>query len=473
MDLLVFALLLLVLLCVLLGAGLWISMSLAAVGYVAMAHVHPSPGLFLASAYWESTGSWTLAALPMFVWMGEILFRTRLSEELFNGLSPWVRWLPGRLLHVNILACGIFGSVSGSSAATCATVSKIALPELKRRGYDERVAVGSLATSGTLGILIPPSIIMVVYAVAAEVSIVRVFIAGCLPGLIVMALFSAYIAVWALLNPSKQPVREPAMPFMEKLRQSAQLIPCAILIIVVIGTMFVGWATATEAAAFGVLGSLLMALGRRVGYGVLALGLALGVSGMIAWHQALAFVFFAVLGIAAGERILTWRNFIESITGATRLSCMIMFILAGAAFLTKAMALTGIPAALAQGVAALNLGPYGLIAILTIVYVLLGTALDGVSMIVLTTSIVIPLVQHAGFDLVWFGIFIVLLVEIAEITPPVGFNLFVMQTMTGMEQTEVAKASLPFFLMLVVTVVLITLFPATLVTGLPEWLLAR
>jgi tripartite ATP-independent transporter DctM subunit len=434
MDLLTFALLLLVLLCLLLGAGLWISMALAGVGYIAMVFVHPSPGLFLASAFWESTGSWTLAALPMFVWMGEILFRTKLSEELFNGLAPWVRRIPGRLLHVNILACGIFGSVSGSSAATCATVSKIALPELKRRGYDENVAVGSLATSGTLGILIPPSIIMVVYAVAAEVSIVRVFIAGCLPGLLVMVLFSAYIAIWAVLNPDKQPPMEPRISFAAKLRQSAQLIPCALLIIGVIGTMFIGWATATEAAAFGVLGSLLLA---------------------------------AVTGT------LTWQSFLESLKGATRLSCMIMFILAGAAFLTKAMALTGIPAALAEGVAQLNLGPYGLIAMLTVVYTILGTALDGVSMIVLTTSIVVPLVQRAGFDLVWFGIFIVLLVEIAEITPPVGFNLFVMQTMTGKEQTEVAKASLPFFLMLVLTVALITIFPRTLVTALPDWLLSR
>ncbi|MBK1662636.1 TRAP transporter large permease [Paracraurococcus ruber] len=434
MDLLTLALLLLVLLCMLLGAGLWISMSLAAVGWVAMTMVHPTPGLFLASAFWESTGSWTLAALPMFVWMGEILFRTKLSEELFNGLAPWVRRIPGGLLHVNILACGIFGSVSGSSAATCATVSKIALPELRKRGYDEDVAIGSLATSGTLGILIPPSIIMVVYAVAAEVSIIRVFIAGCLPGLIVMLLFSGYIVIWALLNPAKQPPQDARIPFLAKLRQSAQLIPCALLIIGVIGTMFVGWATATEAAAFGVLGSLLLA---------------------------------AVTGT------LTWQSFLDSLKGATRLSCMIMFILAGAAFLTKAMALTGIPAALAQAVAAADLGPYGIIAILTVVYILLGTALDGVSMIVLTTSVVIPMVQHAGFDLVWFGIFIVLLVEIAEITPPVGFNLFVMQTMTGKEQTEVAMASLPFFLCLVLTVVLCTLFPVTLVTGLPEWLLAR
>ncbi|WP_203073598.1 TRAP transporter large permease [Falsiroseomonas ponticola] len=434
MDLITLSLLLLVVLCMLLGAGVWISMSLAAVGYLAMITASPTPGLFLAGAMWESTGSWTLAALPMFVWMGEILFRTKLSEELFNGLAPWVRRIPGRLLHVNILACGIFGSVSGSSAATCATVSKIALPELQRRGYDERVAIGSLATAGTLGIMIPPSIIMVVYAVAAEVSIVRVFIAGCLPGLLVMLLFSAYIIVWAMLNPDKQPAMEPRMSMREKLRASAQLIPCAILIIVVIGSMFVGWATATEAAAFGVLGSLVL---------------------------------------AAVTRTLSWESFRDSLLGATRLSCMIMFILAGAAFLTKAMALTGIPAALAEGVAALNLGPYGIIAVLVVVYIVLGTALDGVSMIVLTTSIVVPMIQQAGFDLVWFGIFIVLLVEIAEITPPVGFNLFVMQTMTGKEQGEVALASLPFFLMLVVTLVLITLFPVTLVTGLPEWLLAR
>ena len=434
MDHITLSLLLLTVLCLLLGSGLWIALALAGTGYIAMLVANLSPGLFLASAYWESTGSWTLAALPMFVWMGEILFRTKLSEELFNGLAPWVRRIPGRLLHVNILACGIFGSVSGSSAATCATVSRIALPELQRRGYDESISIGSLATAGTLGIMIPPSIIMVIYAVAAEVSIVRVFIAGCLPGLLVMLLFSGYIIIWALLNPDKQPPPEKRLSFVEKLRASSQLIPCGLLIIGVIGTMFIGWATATEAAAFGVLGSL-------------------------------------ILAIVTGT--LTFRSFFESLAAATRLSCMILFILAGAAFLTKAMALTGIPTALAQQVASAGLGPYAIIAILTGVYVILGMALDGVSMIVLTTSVVIPIVQQAGFDLVWFGIFIVLLVEIAEITPPLGFNLFVMQTMTGKEQTEVAWASMPFFLMLVITVVLITLFPVTLVTGLPEWLLAR
>ena len=431
MGLLETALLLLFLLCMLLGTGLWIALALTGTGWIATSLVHPQPGLFLASSFWESSGSWTLAALPMFVWMGEILFRTRLSEELFNGLAPWVRRIPGRLLHVNILACGIFGSVSGSSAATCATVSKIALPELKRRGYDERTAIGSLATAGTLGIMIPPSIIMVVYAVAAEVSIVRVFIAGMIPGLLVMALFSLYIIAWALLNPAKQPAAEPRLSFMEKLRQSAQLIPCVLLIVAVIGSMFVGWATATEAAAFGVLGSLIL---------------------------------------AAVTRSLTWSSFVESLAGATRLSCMILFILAGAAFLTKAMALTGIPAALAAAVADAGLGPYAIIAILTVVYLILGTALDGVSMIVLTTSVVVPMVQHAGFDLVWFGIFIVLLVELAEISPPLGFNLFVMQTMTGKEQTEIAWAALPFFMMLVLTVALVTVFPA-IVTFLPNLLL--
>jgi tripartite ATP-independent transporter DctM subunit len=364
----------------------------------------------------------------MFVWMGEILFRTRLSQQLFTGLAPWVRRIPGRLLHVNILACGIFGSVSGSSAATCATVSKIAIPELTRRGYDSDQIIGSLATAGTLGILIPPSIIMVVYAVAAEVSIIHIFLAGFIPGALVMGLFSLYIAVWALLNPSRTPPAEPSTSWAQKLQSLRDLGPVTILTVGVIASMLTGYATATEAAAVGVLGSLM---------------------------------------VAAWDGDLTWKTFSESLAGATRLSCMIMFILAGAAFLSMAMAYSRIPGVVAEWVGALNLGKYGLIGALTVIYVVLGTALDGVSMIVLTTTIVIPLVQQAGFDLVWFGIFIVLLVEIAEVTPPVGFNLFVMQTMTGRDQLEVARASLPFFMMLVVTIVLITVFP-DLVTWLPQ-----
>jgi tripartite ATP-independent transporter DctM subunit len=323
--------------------------------------------------------------------------------------------------------------VSGSSAATCATIAKVALPELVKRGYDEKTCLGSLCGAGTLGILLPPSIIMVVYAVAAEVSILKVFLAGFLPGFLLMALFSGYIIVWALLNPDKTPREIEKLPFTEKLYRSRHLIPCVLLIVFIVWVMVIGWATATEAAAYGVLGSL---------------------------------------GIAWWSGGLNRETFWQSLMGATRLSCMIMFILAGASFLSSCMAFTGIPKALAEWVAMLQPNPYGLIAILALIYIVLGTALDGVSMIVLTTSIVIPMVVAAGFDLVWFGIFIVLLVEIAELTPPLGFNLFVLQTMSGRDSNYVAYASIPFFCLMVLCIVLITVFPG-IVTWLPNVVLAK
>jgi tripartite ATP-independent transporter DctM subunit len=377
-------------------------------------------GPVLATTIWGNSASWTLAALPLFIWMGEILFRTRLSEEMFRGLAPWLNWVPGRLMHVNVLACGIFGSVSGSSAATCATVAKIALPELKKRGYDEMVSLGSLAGAGTLGILIPPSITMVVYAVAANVSIIQVFLAGFLPGLLVMVLYSGYIAGWSIANPSKSPPPEPRLSFRRKLAESAQLIPLTLLIVLVFLSLLLGWATATECAAWGVLGSLAIAW----------------------WHGA-----------------LTWQSFWTSVMGATRVNCMIMLILAGASYMSTSMAYTGIPAALATWVDSLQLSPYALIAALTVMYIVLGTALDGISMIVLTTTIVIPMIKQAGFDLIWFGIFLVLVVEMAEVSPPVGFNLFVLQTMSGRDSYTVARASLPFFFLLVIAVAIITIFP--------------
>jgi tripartite ATP-independent transporter DctM subunit len=324
-------------------------------------------------------------------------------------------------MHVNVLACGIFGSVSGSSAATCATVAKIALPELKKRGYDEVVSLGSLAGAGTLGILIPPSITMVIYAVQANVSIIQVFLAGFLPGFLVMALYSGYIAVWALLNPKKQPPAEPPMSFRQKLRESAQLIPTSLLILLVFAALLFGWATATECAAWGVMGSLAIAW----------------------WH-----------------RMLSWDSFWQSVMGATRVTCMIMLILAGASYMSTSMAYTGVPQALAAWVGSFNLSPYSLIAALTVMYIVLGTALDGISMIVLTTAVVIPMIKTAGFDLVWFGIFVVLVVEMAEVSPPVGFNLFVLQTMSGKDSNFVAKASLPFFFLLVLAVAIITVFPS-------------
>ena len=415
----------------LLAGGVWIAVSLLAVGWLGMLFVGGIPaGSVLATTVWSNSASWDLAALPLFIWMGEILFRTKLSEEMFRGLAPWLGWLPGRLMHVNVIASGLFGSVSGSSAATCATVAKIALPELKRRGYDEKLSLGSLAGAGTLGILIPPSITMVVYAVAANVSIVQLFLAGFLPGFLVMALYSGYIAGWSVVNADKMPPPEPPMSLSAKVRESANLIPLTLLILLVFVVLITGWASATECAAWGVLGSLLIAL----------------------WGGS-----------------LTRHSFWESVMGTTRTTCMIMLILAGASFMKQSMGYTGIPMALAAWVDSLQLSPYALIAALTVMYIVLGTALDGISMIVLTTAVVLPMVQKAGFDLIWFGIFVVLIVEMAEVSPPVGFNLFVLQTMSGKDSNTVAIAALPFFFLLVVAVAIITVFP-TIVTWLPKYI---
>jgi tripartite ATP-independent transporter DctM subunit len=434
MDILSIGALLLFVMLLLLSGGVWIAMTLAICGWVGQAFfTSTAPGKNLFSAFWESNASWELAALPLFIWMGEILFRTKLSEQMFEGLSPWLNRVPGRLMHTTILGCGIFGSVSGSSAATCATISKVALPELMRRGYSEKLALGSLATAGTLGILIPPSITMVVYAVAADASIIRIFLAGFLPSAVLMALFSGYIMWWSWRNPDQVPAADPPTTFKQKLIASKQLIPCTLLIVFVCWVLVAGYATATECATYGVAGALIIA--------------AIGGS-------------------------LTWKNFKEGLMGTTRTSCMIMFILAGAAFLTKTMAFTGIPRELAQWVSAMQLSPYALIAVLVVVYLILGTALDGISMIVLTAAVVLPMIQQAGFDLIWFGIFIILLVEIAEVTPPVGFNLFVLQNMTGKDSNVIAKAAIPFFACLVVCIALVTVFPS-IVTYLPDLVMGK
>jgi len=404
-----------------LASGVWIAIGLGLVGLLAMLLVTNVPiGQVLATTVWSASSSWTLAALPLFIWMGEILFRTRLSEQMFKGLSPWLQWLPGRLIHTNIIGCGIFAAVSGSSAATCATIGKIALPELKKRGYDEGLSIGTLAGSGTLGLLIPPSIPMVVYAVTANVSVLQVFLGGFLPGLLVMALYMGYVIIWSWLNPDKVPPRDPYMPFLEKVRQSAKLMPCLVLIALVFLSLVLGFATATECAAWGVMGALLLA-----------------------WWSG----------------TLTRDTFFESVMSATRLTCMIMLILAGAAFCTAAMAYTGIPAALAEWVKGKDLSPHMLVLALTCMYIILGCLIDGISMIVLTAVIVLPMVKEAGFDLVWFGVYLVIHVEMAQITPPVGFNLFVLQNMSGKDTMTIAKAAFPFFILLNVAVIIITTFP--------------
>jgi tripartite ATP-independent transporter DctM subunit len=413
----------------LLGSGVWIGLALAGVAWIGMELFSTRPaGDAMAVTVWGTASSWTLTALPLFVWMGEILFRTRLSEDMFRGLAPWLERVPGRLLHTNIIGCTIFAAVSGSSAATCATIGKMTLPELKARGYPEDVTVGTLAGAGTLGLLIPPSIIMIVYGVTANVSIAQLFIAGIVPGILLAALFSGYIVAWALANPTKVPAIAERTSFAQKLHASRHLVPIVLLILLVLGSIYVGVATATEAAAFGVVGSLLL---------------------------------------SALQGSLDRRTFMASLMGATRLYCMIALILAGAAFLTLSMGYIGLPRHLAEWIGELGLSPFALVVALTIFYIVLGCFLDGISMVVLTMGVILPTVEKAGIDLLWFGIFIVLVVEMAQITPPVGFNLFVLQGMTGRQITWIARHTIPMFLLMVAAVLMIWYWP-DLVTFLPR-----
>ncbi len=421
--------LLLVSLLLILGSGVWVGLTLTGVAWMAVTLFSTRPaGDAMAVTVWGSSSSWTLTALPLFVWMGEILFRTRLSQDMFKGLAPWVQGLPGRLLHTNVIGCTIFAAVSGSSAATCATIGKMTLPELGRRGYPEHMVVGTLAGASTLGLLIPPSIIMIVYGVAAEVSISRLFIAGVLPGIMLACLFSGYIIFWALRHPSEVPPAERSFTLTEKLSASRSLIPVVSLILAVLGSIYAGIATATEAAAVGVVGSLL---------------------------------------ISTLQGSMGWANFRDALMGATRLYCMIALILAGAAFLTLSMGYIGLPRHLAEWIASLGLSKAQLIVALTLFYVVLGCFLDGISMVVLTMGVLMPTVNAAGIDPIWFGIFIVLVVEMAQITPPVGFNLFVLQGMTGRQLTWIARVTMPMFFLMCVAVALIYVFP-DIVTWLPQ-----
>jgi tripartite ATP-independent transporter DctM subunit len=425
-DIAIMALLVLSLFLIL-GSGVWIGLTLSGVAWIGMQLFTARPaGDAMAVTIWGSASSWTLTALPLFVWMGEILFRTRLSQDMFKGLAPWMQALPGRLLHTNVVGCTIFAAVSGSSAATCATIGKMTLPELTRRGYPEHMVIGTLAGASTLGLLIPPSIIMIVYGVTAEVSIAKLFIAGVFPGLMLALLFSGYIALWALRNPTQIPPADATTTLIEKIQASRALIPVVSLIAAVLGSIYAGIATATEAAAVGVVGSLV---------------------------------------ISALQGSLNWVTFKDSLMGATRLYCMIALILAGAAFLTLSMGYIGLPRHLAEWVGSLGLSQGQLILALTFFFVLLGCFLDGISMVVLTMGVLMPTIQKAGIDPIWFGIFIVLVVEMAQITPPVGFNLFVLQGMTGKELTWIAKVTLPMFFLMCLAVAIIYVFP-----GIATWL---
>lgn len=429
MDPFTLALLLLGLLVLLLAAGVWVALALFLVGFAALALVGiDDTGLIMATTTWGSSASWTLTALPLFIWMGEILFRTRLAEDLFHALTPWLDRVPGRLLHANILGCGLFAAVSGSSAATCATIGRMTLPELERRGYNESMSLGTLAGSATLGLLIPPSLILIVYGVAAEVSIARLFVAAALPGLLLVILFTGYTATWAMRKPQLQPPESARSNWRERIRALPKLLPLLGLIAFVIGAIYFGWATATEAAVLGVIGALL---------------------------------------IAATGGSLNWQNFKASLLGATRTSCMIALILAGAAFLSVAMGFTGLPRLLAEWIGTLGLSTGTLIVALTLFFVALGCFLDGISVVVLTTAIVLPIVTRAGIDPLWFGVYLVLVVEMSQITPPVGFNLFVVQSLTGSDILKVARAALPFFMLMLIAIIMLSTFPQ-IATWLPQ-----
>ncbi len=412
-----------------LGSGIWVALSMIGVSAIGMILFTSRPvGDAMATTIWGTSSSWTLTALPLFVWMGEILFRTKLSENLFKGLSPWMQKLPGGLIHVNVVGCALFAAISGSSAATVATVGKMSIPELRKRNYPEKILLGSLAGSGTLGLLIPPSIILIIYGVAVQESIAKLFIAGIIPGIMIALIFMSYVVIWSLINKKEMPKTLEKYSFFEKLRRSKQLIPVILLILAVIGSIYTGIATATEAASLGVVGALVLS-------------------------------FF--------QKSLNMETFKSSLMGATKTSCMIAFILAGSTFLSLAMGFTGLPRNLAMWIQNMDLSPYILIFVLMIFYIILGMFLDGISAVVLTMAIIEPMIRQAGFDMIWFGIFLVIVVEMAQITPPVGFNLFVLQGMANKDMAYIAKSAFPLFLLMVLAVILVVIFPE-LALWMPE-----
>ncbi len=404
-----------------LGTGIWVAISMIGVSAIGMMLFTTRPvGDAMATTIWGTSSSWTLTALPLFVWMGEILFRTKLSENLFKGLSPWMQKLPGGLIHVNVVGCALFAAISGSSAATVATVGKMSIPELRKRNYPEKILLGSLAGSGTLGLLIPPSIILIIYGVTVQESIAKLFIAGIIPGIMIALIFMSYVILWSLMNKNKMPITHENYSFFEKINKSKQLLPVILLIFGVIGSIYSGIATATEAASLGVVGALILS-------------------------------FF--------QKSLNVRTFKDSLLGATKTSCMIAFILAGSTFLSLAMGFTGLPRNLAIWIQSMDLSPYVLIFVLMIFYIILGMFLDGISAVVLTMAIIEPMIRQAGFDMIWFGIFLVIVVEMAQITPPVGFNLFVLQGMANKDMGFIAKSAFPLFLLMILAVVLVVIFP--------------
>lgn len=418
----------------LLGTGVWVGFALMGVAVVGIELLTSRPaGDAMLTAIWASSTSWSLTALPLFIWMGEILFRTKLSQDLFKGLSPWMSGLPGGLIHTNIVGCTIFAAVSGSSAATLTTVGKMSIPELEKRNYPRPLIIGTLAGAATLGLMIPPSLTLIVYGVTINESISKLFLAGIVPGLILASLFMLYVVVYSLLKGHGDIIVDGAKTFKQKLVASRFLIPILMLVLFVIGSMYTGIATATEAASFGVIGAFLLAL---------------------------------------SQGSMTLSTFKLSILGAVSTSAMIALILMGASFLSLSMGFTGLPRALAQWIATLELSRFELLMALLVFYIVIGCFLDGISAVVLTIAIVEPMIRQAGIDIIWFGIFIVVVVEMAQITPPIGFNLFVLQGMTGYQIGYIARTAIPMFLIMMLMIFVLIAVPE-LATWLPEQMRVR
>ena len=407
-----------------LGLGVWVFVGLFLVAITSLTLIADFPldrvGYIARSVIWRSSSAWELSAIPLFIWMGEIIFRTDISDRLFRGLSPFVQWMPGRLLHTNVLGCTLFAAVSGSTSATTATVGKITTTALAERSYNNSLSVGSLAGAGSLGLLIPPSIVMIIYGVLAEVSIAKLFAAGIMPGLLVAFLYSSYIIVRCTVNPELAPRSEEKLTFGQLLSGLKDLTPIVTLIVLVLGGIYTGIATPSEAAAVGV---------------------------------AATFVLVIFMGS------FSWDIVIDAAMGAVKTSCMVCSILISAAFLSTAIGYLHIPVELVKMIESLALSPYALLGILALFYILLGFFLDGISIIVMSLPITLPLILQAGFDPIWYGVFLVLMVELAQMTPPVGFNLFILQGLTGQSIGRVVQAAFPFFLLMCVAVVLVSFFP--------------
>lgn len=418
-----------------LAAGAWIGISLiaTAIGLTWLFTDLPIARLFPQFAYNILTTP-DLVALPLFILMGEFLFRTRLSQSLFSGLAPWAGLLPGRLLHVNIVGCSIFAAISGSSAATTQVVGRMTLKELLARGYSPDIAIGSLAGAGTLGFLIPPSTVMIMYGVLANESVLRLFTAGFIPGILLASVFGAFIMIRTTLKPDLVPESERALrhvPLGERFAALKELAPALFLILCVLGSMYGGLATPSEAAALGVLGAFIVSLSQ---------------GGM------------------------NLRQLRDVLLGAVQTCSVMGIIILGASILGNVTSTLGLPAAVAEVVTGWDLSPFILILALIALYLVLGTALEGFSMIATTLPVILPLVEAAGFDKVWFGIFMVLVVEMAQITPPVAFNFAVIQNITGRSTGYIARVTFPFLLIMIGFVILLTVFPQ-IVHFLPDLLL--